>query len=79
MAIPTQKSLHALWVNGPRDAWALGAGGTALRWDGTLRWDGASWTELPVGGSPRGMLLLQGTRDGRLWLGGDALLRQQAP
>jgi hypothetical protein len=45
-----------------------------------LRWDGARWTELPVGGSPLGPPVVQGTRDGRLWLGGgDAVLRQQAP
>jgi hypothetical protein len=45
-----------------------------------LRWDGTGWTELPVTGSQWGApAALQGTRDGRLWLGGgDALLRQQA-
>jgi hypothetical protein len=33
--LPQGNSLHAVWAAGPTDAWAVGADGTVVHWDGT--------------------------------------------
>lgn len=60
----SSSELNSMWGSGPSDVWAVGAGGTALHWDGER------WTQVPTGTSQR-LRSVWGVAPDAVWAVGD--------
>jgi hypothetical protein len=58
--LPQGNSLHGVWASGPTDAWAVGAAGTIVHWDG------AKWS-LSTSGTTATLLAVWGSSAGDVW------------
>lgn len=71
---PTVHDLRAVWVESPHRAWAVGEGGTILRWDGAQWWPQALGTRLP---GP--LNAIWGHPDDGIWLAGAKVIINHHP
>ena len=70
---PTTCDLHAVWVESPHSAWAVGDAGTVLRWDGQV------WLPVALASRKRELSTIWGCPQDGIWIGGRHTLIQYEP